>query len=111
LNSENHLTDVSSTTAPSTPDSSSFATVDNSYLNAPNSDTPDFVDLNNVRMNSDIGASVTMLNEVTDDTMVITGGTNFKYSIDLSQANLGDYQSAVIADVINALEMLGQIIF
>ena len=110
LNSENPLTDVPSTTAPSTPDSSSFATVDNSYLNAPNSDTPDFVDLNNVRMNSDIGASVTMLNEVTDDKMIMTGGTNFKYSIDLSQANLGDYQSAVIADLKKALDTLGQYI-
>jgi citrate lyase gamma subunit len=76
----------------------------------PHSDSPDSVDLNDVRMNSDIGTSVTILNAVTDDTMLITGGANFKYSIDLSQANLGDYQSAVIADVIKALEMLGQYI-
>jgi hypothetical protein len=39
---------------------------------------------------------------------ILSGGTNFKYSIDLSQANLGDAQSGVVKDLTRALDNIGQ---
>lgn len=49
------------------------------------------------------------LNDTTTPT-IISGGTNFKYTVDLSQANLGDNLANVEANVKTALDNIGQYI-
>lgn len=42
--------------------------------------------------------------------LVISGGTNFKYSVDFSEANLGNFLPDVQANIITALENIGKYI-
>jgi len=48
------------------------------------------------------------LNITSTDPNIISGGTNFKYTLDLNQANLGDAQSGVVEDLTKALDNIGQ---
>jgi hypothetical protein len=50
------------------------------------------------------------LNITSTDPNIISGGTNFKYIIDLNQANLGDAKSGVVEDLKKALDNIGQYI-
>lgn len=68
--------------------------------------------------NADIGFVSTNINEAPSinnlsnavDSSLISGGKNFKYSIDLSQSNLGNYTLSVIDNLKKALENIGQYI-
>lgn len=70
-----------------------------------NSQTPSAVDSNSNGDNSTQSAA----NDASIPT-IISGGTNFKYSVDLSQADLGDNLAKVEANVKTALDNIGQYI-
>ena len=61
------------------------------------------------RINDNSVASQSDTNSILDSTLV-SGGTNFKYSIDFSDASLGDYLPDVKANLQKALDNIGQYI-
>ncbi|MEI8237296.1 MAG: hypothetical protein WCG11_09030, partial [Methylococcaceae bacterium] len=61
------------------------------------------------RINDNSVASQSDTNSILDSTLV-SGGTNFKYTIDFSDASLGDYLPDVKANLQKALDNIGQYI-
>ncbi len=62
-----------------------------------------------VANNSD-GNALSTVNDTSSTPTIISGGTNFKYTVDLSQADLGDNLAKVEANVKTALDNIGQYI-